>query len=346
MPAATSTPWPNFGRGRTLELRARSLVAERAEAHHDPQAGRAAASSRSRNGRQASRSAGQSAGWPGGAHLTAEVTQASRSSSPSPRRSDVGWLANPARCIARYSQSPDRSPVNMRPVRLAPWAAGARPSTIDPRPQVAEARAPPAPSTLVAVRRPLRRPPTSSRQATRRGQARQAATSRRQAAKGGCRHVPVAWQGLMAGRPPTTDGSTAARQSPPPTLVLLVRHGQTPTTGKLLPGRAKGLHLADTGRAQAQAAAERIAALERGRRRRGVRLAAGAHPRDRGADRQGRGSAGADRPWPARMRLRRVDRRGAEDADEAARVAHRAARTRRRSASPAARASPRCRPGS
>ena len=48
---------------------------------------------------------------------------------------------------------------------------------------------------------------------------------------------------------------------PPPTLVLLVRHGQTPTTGKLLPGRAPGLHLADTGRAQAQAAADRIAGL-------------------------------------------------------------------------------------
>jgi probable phosphoglycerate mutase len=43
--------------------------------------------------------------------------------------------------------------------------------------------------------------------------------------------------------------------------VLLVRHGQTPTTGKLLPGRAPGLHLADAGREQAQRAAERIAAL-------------------------------------------------------------------------------------
>jgi probable phosphoglycerate mutase len=43
--------------------------------------------------------------------------------------------------------------------------------------------------------------------------------------------------------------------------VLLVRHGQTPTTGKLLPGRAAGLHLADEGRAQAQRAAERIAEI-------------------------------------------------------------------------------------
>ncbi len=43
--------------------------------------------------------------------------------------------------------------------------------------------------------------------------------------------------------------------------MLLVRHGQTPTTGASLPGRAPGLHLADTGRAQADAAAARIARL-------------------------------------------------------------------------------------
>ncbi len=44
-------------------------------------------------------------------------------------------------------------------------------------------------------------------------------------------------------------------------MVLLVRHGTTPTTGKMLPGQAAGLHLSDKGRAQAAAAAERIAAL-------------------------------------------------------------------------------------
>jgi probable phosphomutase (TIGR03848 family) len=49
---------------------------------------------------------------------------------------------------------------------------------------------------------------------------------------------------------------------PSSTLFLLVRHGLTPTTGKILPGRAPGLHLADTGQAQAQAAADRIAALK------------------------------------------------------------------------------------
>jgi probable phosphoglycerate mutase len=57
------------------------------------------------------------------------------------------------------------------------------------------------------------------------------------------------------------------RPAPPkPTLVLLVRHGLTPTTGKSLPGRAKGLHLADSGRKQAELAAERIAALAAGGR--------------------------------------------------------------------------------
>jgi probable phosphomutase (TIGR03848 family) len=48
-----------------------------------------------------------------------------------------------------------------------------------------------------------------------------------------------------------------------PTLVLLVRHGQTPTTGTTLPGRAKGLHLADVGRDQAAAAATRIGGLQK-----------------------------------------------------------------------------------
>ena len=54
----------------------------------------------------------------------------------------------------------------------------------------------------------------------------------------------------------------AARPAPPkPTLAVLVRHGQTATTGKLLPGRAPGLHLADAGRAQADKAAQRLGAM-------------------------------------------------------------------------------------
>ncbi len=54
-------------------------------------------------------------------------------------------------------------------------------------------------------------------------------------------------------------------EGPKPTLVLLVRHGKTPTTGKVLPGRAPGLHLGDEGIAQANRAAQRIAALGPGK---------------------------------------------------------------------------------
>lgn len=56
----------------------------------------------------------------------------------------------------------------------------------------------------------------------------------------------------------------AAKNAPPgpePTLVLLVRHGQTPTTGTNLPGRARGLHLSDKGQEQAAAVAERVRPL-------------------------------------------------------------------------------------
>ncbi len=76
----------------------------------------------------------------------------------------------------------------------------------------------------------------------------------------------------------------AARPTPP-TRILLVRHGQTPTTGKVLPGRAAGLHLAERGHEQAAAVATRIAAV-------GPIAAVYASPLerttgDRGADREG-----------------------------------------------------------
>ena len=48
-------------------------------------------------------------------------------------------------------------------------------------------------------------------------------------------------------------------KAPRPTTVVLVRHGQTGTTGQVLPGRAPGLHLADEGRAQAEVAAALVA---------------------------------------------------------------------------------------
>ncbi|MFP5313031.1 MAG: MSMEG_4193 family putative phosphomutase [Actinomycetes bacterium] len=58
-------------------------------------------------------------------------------------------------------------------------------------------------------------------------------------------------------------GSPAATLRPVThsTLILLVRHGQTPTTGTVLPGRAPGLHLSERGRAQADAVAERLSGL-------------------------------------------------------------------------------------
>ena len=48
---------------------------------------------------------------------------------------------------------------------------------------------------------------------------------------------------------------------PPLTTVHFVRHGTTTTTGKVLPGRAKGLHLSDEGQKQAEAVAQRLAAV-------------------------------------------------------------------------------------
>lgn len=46
-----------------------------------------------------------------------------------------------------------------------------------------------------------------------------------------------------------------------PTVVCFVRHGTTPTTGRVLPGRAKGLHLSDQGREEADRAGRRLAGL-------------------------------------------------------------------------------------
>jgi probable phosphomutase (TIGR03848 family) len=57
---------------------------------------------------------------------------------------------------------------------------------------------------------------------------------------------------------PSRAKTTSSPKPPSSTLLLLVRHGQTPTTGTSLPGRAPGLHLADVGVAQAEAAAVRL----------------------------------------------------------------------------------------
>ena len=63
---------------------------------------------------------------------------------------------------------------------------------------------------------------------------------------------------MAAKRTPRSKRTRSGDDGSAPTLVLLVRHGKTPTTGSVLPGRAAGLHLADEGRAQADAVAARI----------------------------------------------------------------------------------------
>lgn len=68
---------------------------------------------------------------------------------------------------------------------------------------------------------------------------------------------------LPANRRPPKSRRKAAAKGPQPTLVLFVRHGQTPSTGAILPGRAKGLHLSDAGKAQAEAVAERLSVMKK-----------------------------------------------------------------------------------
>ena len=53
------------------------------------------------------------------------------------------------------------------------------------------------------------------------------------------------------------------RKPEAPTVVLFVRHGTTSTTGKVLPGRARGLSLSEQGRLEADLAAKRIGKLKR-----------------------------------------------------------------------------------
>jgi probable phosphoglycerate mutase len=52
-------------------------------------------------------------------------------------------------------------------------------------------------------------------------------------------------------------------RTPTFTTVLLVRHGRTASTGRILPGRAPGLHLSEEGQAQARAVAGRLGELRR-----------------------------------------------------------------------------------
>jgi len=56
--------------------------------------------------------------------------------------------------------------------------------------------------------------------------------------------------------------SSKKPNAPKSTLIIMVRHGKTPSTGKLLPGRAKGLHLSDVGKQEALDVAQRLGNLK------------------------------------------------------------------------------------
>src|SRR5208283_4557612 len=78
-------------------------------------------------GQQVSRSAVVGA-LAGGAQRTGATIRIWLARNPSAASTLVGEFTRPARYSAAYSWSPERSPVNIRPVRLAPCAAGANPT--------------------------------------------------------------------------------------------------------------------------------------------------------------------------------------------------------------------------
>ena len=125
--AVASTPWPNFGRGRTPHSLHTASYAKFPK-HTTTRTFVSNSRSRTRYVRHESRSSIEGL-LSGGAQRTADDTHAPVSRSPSSRPTDSSCVASPARCIARYNQSPLRSPVNIRPVLFAPCAAGARPIT-------------------------------------------------------------------------------------------------------------------------------------------------------------------------------------------------------------------------
>lgn len=61
--------------------------------------------------------------------------------------------------------------------------------------------------------------------------------------------------------PPARADGAEAPPAPPVTRLVLVRHAVTAETGPVLSGRRAGIQLSDTGRAQAEATAERLAPL-------------------------------------------------------------------------------------
>ncbi len=130
------------------------------------------ARSSSRYPRQLSSSSG-SGRLPGGAHRQAAESSTPESERPSPRAADVARFASPTAWRASKRKSPERSPVNIRPVRLAPLAAGARPTI-----KIRAVESPKAGTGLAQYRCPAKRAgarrAADSRHATSRGHRRQA----------------------------------------------------------------------------------------------------------------------------------------------------------------------------
>jgi hypothetical protein len=142
-PRSTSTPWPNaVSDGDGTSRAARPCGGpRRSRGRPGPPPPRAGSACSSATVQGETVRARRRSGRSGGAQCTADVTNTPSRRRPSSRCTDVGWLANPVRCSARNSHSPDRSPVNIRPVRFAPWAAGAS------RPRSPPARGSPKPGT-------------------------------------------------------------------------------------------------------------------------------------------------------------------------------------------------------
>ena len=130
-PVAEPRPRPRHLRPQLGQRQQRPGPGDTTRARRSPAPDRSSRSSLTRYGRQLSRSSVVGRFCGGGQRFTA-VTYAPRSRSPSSPLTEVGWLASPARWIAANSQSPERSPVKIRPVRLPPCAAGASPTTTIP----------------------------------------------------------------------------------------------------------------------------------------------------------------------------------------------------------------------
>ena len=132
-PSVTRAACAKAGRGRGTLQPAASSAGSAACQPNAPSTttarsvGLSSSSSLTSHGRQVSRSSGVGL-LAGGAQCTGEVMRTPYSSSPSSTLTAVACDASPTSCSAAYSTSPERSPVNIRPVRFPPWAAGASPT--------------------------------------------------------------------------------------------------------------------------------------------------------------------------------------------------------------------------